>query len=263
MANAGDIEQRLREALKSGDRTALLGAARDLLRDDSAEHSTQTLEQRSRLTELGRLVAEMAHELRQPLLGVKAFAQLVEGRADQASYVEDKAGAIVQHARRMEEIIERVLRFARGEQAAPGAASDVNHTIGAAISLLGHAISRAKIRVDTELADGLPAVAIDEVSLQQVVVNLLANARDALTDGGVVRVTTRNTEQGVELVVADDGPGVPADLRDRLFDAFVTGRSDGTGLGLHVVRTIIERCGGSIALVGDEGATFEIVLPVR
>jgi len=107
-------------------------------------------------------------------------------------------------------------------------------------------------------------VEIDETQFKQALINLLVNARQVLKSGGTVTVRTRAGSHGEVVVeVADDGPGIPAEARDRIFEVFYSSRGGGTGLGLPIARQIVERHGGTITLAGAEGqgTTFRIRLP--
>ena len=123
------------------------------------------------------------------------------------------------------------------------------------------------IDVETDLAPSLPPVALDSVGLQQIVLNLVRNAREAVAERqGHIRIATRAVEQGVEITVADDGPGVPAEIRERLFTPFASGKATGSGLGLWLSRRLATRVGGSLDLIDNEGstegATFRLRLPL-
>jgi signal transduction histidine kinase len=255
------VGEQVRVAVEAGDLDALREIARRLLAgEDGAEH----LEHLERLAHLGQQAAELVHELRQPLLAIKGYAQLILERPTDGGFVKRTAETLVEQSERMEEVLERVRSYSGAAKptSAPARAA-VNRAIDSAARLLDHQLRKRNLRVDRDLADDLPEVGVDLVSLQQILINLLANARDAIAGGqGAIRVRTALVDGMVEVSVSDDGPGVPAALKPRLFEPFATGKAGGVGLGLALSRTIAERAGGTLELVdSDVGATFRLRLP--
>ena len=132
--------------------------------------------------------------------------------------------------------------------------------------LIGKQMSKDRIQIVTTLDPDLPTIRGDPHTLQQVLMNLLVNARDAMPDGGIVRIETlRETEpeDGVRLVVADTGPGIPADVLPRISEPFYTTKTAGTGLGLPLSYNIIREHGGQVEVdsAPGRGTTFIITLP--
>ena len=264
MSEREELRRELASALRSDDAAAIKRAAERCLATCTSANPIRT-DHVARLLDLGKLVAEVVHELRQPLLGVKSLAQIVVAKPDHPDKVASKAAIIVDQAEKMEEIVNRLLQYAgAGPAAARRRRADINQVVSAAHALLSHALRQVRVTIATDLAPDLPEVAIDPLELQQIFVNLIGNARDALTGRqGEIRVSTAAGADCVEAVVADDGPGVSAEMRGRLFTPFASGREAGTGLGLHLSRKIAERAGGSIELIDSEaGAVFLLRLPI-
>lgn len=263
MTESSSARKRLEAALAAGDLEEARAAARALASsDDELTLAIERLQHTTRLAELGQLAAEIVHEMRQPLVGVKAYAQIIELTPNNVEIVKTKAAGIVQQADRMEALLERIRNYVRGRSVATGRAS-LNGAVSGALELLEHQLSRTKLRVEKELAAGLPDVRVEPMDLQQIVVNLVINAREALAGrDGTIRLRTALTPGAVELTVADDGPGIAATLRPRLFRPFATAKPDGTGLGLYVSRATAERAGGTLELVdAPKGASFRLRLP--
>jgi len=131
------------------------------------------------------------------------------------------------------------------------------------IDLLSGDAEARGVRLVMDVAPGTPAAAADEDVLRQVLLNLILNALDVSPQGGRIRLLGRPMEDGVELVVADEGPGIPAEVRDRLFEPFFTTKPNGTGLGLAIVHSLVDQHGGRVwpDRAEPHGAAFHIHLP--
>jgi signal transduction histidine kinase len=143
---------------------------------------------------------------------------------------------------------------------------DVHEGLETTLTVLGHKLKHTQIRVIRDYDRGLPLLTLRASELNQVWTNLLDNAIDALGDGGTITISTRRDGSCVEIDVCDDGPGVPPEARDHLFDAFFTTKEvgRGTGLGLATARQIVvDRIGGSIGFDSEPGrTTFHVRLPI-
>ena len=236
-----------------------------LLRDAALAHVT-------RLRTMGEMVAGIAHEINQPLYAISNFAAacgrtLKSSGTEHHEQLQEWTRQITEQATRAGEIIRRLGNFSR-KTPAPRSQNDVNVLVREAVELMATELRRYRVRVDLDLDPSLPAVTVDNIQIQQVLVNLLSNACEAMTgvDVGsrVVRIETRVEENRVVVTVADKGTGLPADGADTLFDAFYTTKEDGMGMGLAISRTIIEAHAGKIEARSnqDGGATLEFALPV-
>jgi signal transduction histidine kinase len=175
-----------------------------------------------------------------------------------------------EQAERITRIVQDLLYFARHRE--PKRRSvDFNEMVRRTLGLVEHDLKLNKVDVELELAEDLPSVAADQYQLQQVVLNLLTNARDAMPDGGRILMRTaeskplfRNEDKAVELRVEDTGDGIAAEHMDKIFDPFFTTKAEGkgTGLGLSICSGIVEAHGGSIWAenVAEGGASFVVRL---
>ena len=223
----------------------------------SPDDRLHVLERRARVGELG---AGIGHEVRNVLTAVLGFAQVAEQRADDPAEVARLLAVIGRETGRAIEILESFLSF--GRLARSQAAVDVNLLVASAAQLVRHTFRLAQVEVVVELDPAAGAVLGDAGTLRQVLLNLAFNAAQAMPDGGSVRLTTRAEVDAVAIVVADDGAGIPRELRDQIFNAFFTTRRGGTGLGLSVSAAIVAEHGGALALEpSDRGATFAVRLP--
>ncbi|HET7342297.1 MAG TPA: ATP-binding protein, partial [Methylomirabilota bacterium] len=225
-----------------------------------------------RLTTAGRLAAGVAHELNNPLATIAGCAESLQGRlkedalagraelADFPSYL----GLIEEEAYRCKEITGSLLQFVRepGSRRTP---TDVNALVLKTIDLLMHQARYAEGRFATELAEGLPELTVNEGQLRQVCLGLGSNALDAMEGKGRLTIRTRRTRRDVEIEFEDEGPGIPEEIAQRIWDPFFTTKppGQGTGLGLAIAQGIVADHGGRIEMqthVG-KGSIFRVVLP--
>lgn len=241
--------------------------------EEQLRETREQLFQMARLVEMGKLVAVVAHELSQPLLGIKAFAQILQRRCESDGYLGPKVKLIIEQAKVMEGIIDGLREFTR-PQSLEAKTADPAEVLSAAVELLSERSRKAHVEIVTEVVGTPSQVRGARGHLQQVVVNLLANAIDALDgcDPALIRVQLRTQQGGPVLMVADTGPGIPEQIQAKLFEPFFTtkGPERGTGLGLSICREILASHGGRIRLLDREevtsafgygfGTAFEVVL---
>ncbi len=220
----------------------------------------------SRVNALGEMASGMAHELTQPLTAILSQVQagqrlLKRGDTARLGGVLDDAAA---QTKRAGAILDRLRRWTRPAQN-PSRASSLSGAARSVEALLRSEGAQLGATLTLDLSpDPLPVLA-DPVELEQVIFNLVRNALDAITEASHrdVLLTTRQEDGRAVLAVSDTGPGVPDALRERLFEPFVTGRTDGTGLGLALCLRLVERMGGAIVLQPDAPrTTFLVTLPL-
>ncbi|MDB4917084.1 MAG: hypothetical protein JWM95_4728 [Gemmatimonadetes bacterium] len=243
-----------------------LGIMRDVT--DEQRLADQLLQQ-EKLVAVGQLVSGIAHELNNPLAGVMAFAQLLLSSPvpldkEPRQYVE----TIHQEARRAAKIVKNLLTFAR-QQPAERAAAQLNDIVLDTLELRRYTLRTAGVEVDVNLDPKLPAIWADPYQLQQVVLNLVANAEQALAEfegPRRIRIRTASHAAHIAFEVSDTGPGIPRDHVDRIFNPFFTTKpvGQGTGLGLSISDGIVREHGGKISVETSPGggATFSVELPL-
>ncbi len=225
------------------------------------QKSRGELQSASRLAAVGRAVAHVAHEVRNPLAALGALARVIEKRAERPEDVRERARLIYEEVARLERLLTDVMTVSAAPALEPKLQPLNEVVLRTAEMVRVQVPAQVSLRVDCD-GDG-PQAPLDAGRLEQVILNLLRNAVEALPDGGTVRVSTRACDGGAELVVSDDGPGMPEEVVARAFEAFYTTKSKGTGLGLAVCRQIVLAHGGEMQLetAPGEGTTFTIYLP--
>ena len=254
---AYDLERRVEE------RSQQLSAARDKLVSSA------------RLASLGQLSASVAHEINNPISGVLNLSMLLQrilredgippGRVDEFQrYLKQ----ISEESARVGRIVKDLLAFAR-VPSSQRAEVNLNALVRKTMPLVAHKLASANVRAELDLSGDVPILVCDGSQIQQVLINLVMNATEAMHGGGIVQVCTRldaNTERA-ELQVADSGAGIPQEQIAQIFDPFFTTKEEGkgVGLGLWVVYGIVENHGGTIDVHSEigKGTTFVVRLPLR
>jgi two-component system, LuxR family, sensor kinase FixL len=237
-----------------------------------AEAQQQRLEvaHLSRVAVLGELSGALAHELNQPLTAILANARaaqrLLRGTSPDLDELRSILEDIAEDDQRAGQVIERLRAFLRKGDMQPGRLN-LNEVVAEVLGLVHSDLIQRGVTVDARLAEVLPPVFADRVQLQQVLLNLLLNACDAMAAGRgdekrVTIVTAETETGGVELSVADQGTGIPPDEMDRVFQPFVTTKPHGLGLGLAICRSIVTAHGGKLWADNnaERGATFHLRL---
>jgi len=217
-----------------------------------------------RLATVGTLSASVAHEVNNPLTTVMGYAQLMlEDKQDDHP---DRAGLelIAAEAARMKSIVAGLLDYARTEGSDARSSADLGAVLRRVTALLEPQLRRARVAIALAVPADLPEVAASPHALQQVLVNLIQNAAQAMPSGGTAKVDARHDGASLIVRVSDEGPGVDAADRARIFEPFFTTKEAGagTGLGLAVCKRLVSAWHGSIELEDSErGATFRVVIP--
>jgi signal transduction histidine kinase len=229
-----------------------------------SERLREQLERSQRLNGLGQLAGGVAHDFNNLLAVIGGYARMLDKRLADNPELQLQAGEIVAAADRGAELTRQMLVFSRGT--APEAqAGDLNRAIEGSETLLRRAAGEL-VELRLILAGDAPAVGLGRGRIEQILLNLTLNARDAMPAGGTLTIRTTVAQERVRLTVADTGEGMPAEVAAHAFDPFFTtkGEGTGTGLGLSVVYGIVERAGGTIDLDSTPGigTCFAIDLPL-
>ncbi len=213
---------------------------------------------------IGRLAAGVAHEIGNPLASISSLVQELMTE-ELTPFMEESLYTINQHIERIARIVKNLVDFAR-LYPHKKIQKDLKEIIENTINLIKYDKNFKKIKIET-LLEKTPQIKMDPDKLQQVMLNLFLNARDAMPDGGKISISLKAVNNSIELVFADTGCGIDDDMKDKIFDPFFTTKSPsrGTGLGLSICYSIIKDHGGSIKIDSEKGkgTKFIIKLPIE
>ncbi|HZO19873.1 MAG TPA: PAS domain S-box protein [Gemmatimonadaceae bacterium] len=251
--------------VEEGRVTGCLGIVRDMTEERTL---AEQLLQREKLAAVGQLVSGVAHELNNPLAGIMAFSQLMLAMSGATPDQQDALVTIHKEAKRAAKIVSNLLIFAR-QRHPERTEADLNQVLQDTLELRRYSLRTHQIDVETDYDAELPLTWADSFQLQQVVLNLLTNAEQALRNhSGQKRITLRTRREGESIIasISDTGPGIPPDELDQIFNPFFTTKpvGEGTGLGLSISDAIVREHGGQIRVTSPpgEGATFTVELPL-
>jgi len=268
-----ELERRVME------RTQQLAAANEAMRKEMIErqHAEEALLQAqlelarvTRALDMGELVVTIAHEVNQPLTAIVTNGNFclrrLEGVTPNLDELRPAMAEIVSDGTRASAVISRIRRLLM-KGTLRRTELDINRIIQDVSVLLRTELTRGRVSLRTDLAPGLPRVAGDQVQLQQVLINLIMNAVEAMRLPAQrprkLLIRSAKSTDGVLVQVQDSGPGIEPGLADRIFEPFFTTKAEGIGMGLSISHSIIESHGGHLSLSSSaEGALFEFILPV-
>jgi PAS domain S-box-containing protein len=248
--------------------TKWCGVATDIEDRKRAEELQSELAHMDRVTVLGELAASISHELKQPLtasmINARTSLRWLRGEEPNVPEAREAIERIVQDGGRATEIIDR-LRALYTKTPVSREPVNVNNVVREMTMLLRDEANRYAVSIRTDLAPTLPDVTADRVQLQQVLMNVMLNGIEAMNEtGGVLMIMSAMEDGKVQISVSDTGVGLPAESVGRMFDAFVTTKPHGSGMGLSISRTIIESHAGRIWATANDGrgATFHFSPPI-
>lgn len=224
----------------------------------------EELRQSEKLAAIGSLAAGVAHEINNPAAIIRGNIELLQMTLDPADSRREEVEEILKNTERIALITQNLLTFAR-EQVSHPEQVQINDLLQEILGQIGHQVAFGEVEVRGQFDPHLPPLQADSQRLRQVFTNLLLNALQAMAGSGTLSLTTCQSEGQIEIRVQDSGPGIPPEIREKIFNPFFTTRRDGTGLGLSISYGIIQACKGRIEVESrvGEGATFLVRLPLR
>jgi two-component system, NtrC family, sensor kinase len=220
--------------------------------------------QAEKLATIGLLASGIAHEINNPLFGITGLSERLEHET-RPEVVKEYVRDIMEMSRRIAAIVKDLNAYAHKSSPGDLCDIDVNHTIEEAVKMARRACVLDEVKVQMDFSP-LPLIRGNPDELLQVFVNLVTNAVQAMEGEGTLKASTSTVNGSIRATISDSGPGIPPDLQRKIFDPFFTTKEQGkgTGLGLHIVRDIINRLGGRVSVVSapGQGASFTLELPL-
>lgn len=233
------------------------------LYENQRTHYFHMAAQLEKMSSLGRMAAGIAHEINNPLTGIMLFSSSLIKKTEPGDRFQDGLQVILDETSRCKNIVEGLLEFSRN-RSPEKKVHDLNDIVKRSIKILENEFQLHYIKIHTKISEDLRPILLDENQLEQVFVNLLINAMQAIDEKGIITVETGETPLHQAFVaVTDDGNGINRDQMKTIFDPFFTTKSEGTGLGLAICHNIVNNHGGDIQVtskIGD-GSTFVVTFP--
>jgi len=235
-----------------------------------AKELEQLLRIKDKMTSLGRVAAGIAHEIRNPLSGINIYLKTLNKLCSNTEHAEESTGILSQlqlASNKIEAVIKRVMDFSRpGEPAF--VLTEINLPVKEAVDLSSLTLNKKGIRIEADLDPNLPPCRSDPHMIEQVILNLIANASEAMasmTAEKKIKITTRPAGDSICITVSDSGPGIAEQIMANIFDPFYTTKDNSSGIGLSICHRIITDHGGSLDAGTSEwgGAVFTVKIPIR
>ncbi|HPP05951.1 MAG TPA: ATP-binding protein [Syntrophorhabdaceae bacterium] len=234
-------------------------------RNEKIKRIEDELVRANKLSTIGELAGSIAHEIKNPLITIEGFAKRIQNTKDLEA-VERYSKIIEKEAGRLSNVLSKLLTFSRMDE--PKSESvDVNDIVNDTVLFMEHHLTRFKnIALNISKTEVLPHVKVDKIHIQQILVNLIMNAAQAMPQGGLIKIATGKEHDYVFISITDNGMGIKKEIMDKIFEPFFTTKQkgEGTGLGLSLCKRLIEANNGKIEVESEEGkgSTFKVLIPV-
>lgn len=249
---------------RSGGNTYFTAIIRDISERKAMEREIRFME---KLADIGKAVTHIVHEIRKPLMLIGGFARqlLSHDNLHPEEMAQKKLSIIVEEVRRLETLLNGIRLLTRPRASSQKHSLAINEVVRETLDLLDPMLQDQEIELLVQLGQGPMTVQGDSDQLKQVFLNILQNAVEALNGKGKIRVLSRMMEGTVQVVIEDDGPGIPKWVQEKIFDPFFSTKPEGTGLGMAISQDILKDHEGSITLRSSppHGTTFTVELPLE
>jgi len=217
-----------------------------------------------RLAAMGRALSGVAHDMKTPLVAIGGFSKMVQRNFQEGDPSYKKLDIVLQQTKRLESMVKEMLDFSR-PLSLNRSEEDLNKVVEDSLAVAGKTAEDSKVTVERHLDRDLPLISIDSMRMEQVVINLVTNAVQASPAGQTVIVNTSRVNEYAAVEVSDCGCGIPVEQREEIFTPFFSTKKEGTGLGLPIVKKIIESHNGRLELFDNPegGVTFRVLLPTN
>ncbi|HUT04459.1 MAG TPA: ATP-binding protein, partial [bacterium] len=224
----------------------------------------QIIARSQQLAQMGRLTADLAHEIRNPMTLIGGFARVLVQKLPKQGELHDNAQIIADEVSRLEQLLNNALKMTMDEtpRYEPG---NITFLIMETLNLISSECEKKSIRIVKNLKDDLPLMLLDRQKLKEVFINLLQNAIQSMPDGGTITVSSVRQDGNLQLSISDTGVGIKESEKEFIFNPFYTSSPGGTGLGLPLANRIVEAMSGSISMESKvgQGSTFRLTIPIR
>jgi len=227
------------------------------------ERAEKALRDAESLAAMGRALSSVAHDMKTPLIAIGGFAHIVKNHLEESNPDREKLEIVLKETQRLENMVKDMLDFSKPLEL-DRSMEDIACLISESLTVVEAEAQKKNVEVQRELSQDLPAVPLDGMRIKQAVINLVMNAIDASPKGGIVKVFCHPKGGDLVIDVIDHGCGIPLDKRKEIFSPFLTTKKEGTGLGLPIVKKIVEAHRGKVEILdnSDGGVTFRVMVPV-
>ena len=228
------------------------------------KRAQKSLRESESLAAMGKALSAAAHDMKSPLIAIGGFARLVHKKLKEDDESREKLATVIKEVDRLEAMVREMLDFSRPLRL-DLARGDLNKLLRESLVIVEHQAREKNVTLKADLSASLPQVEFDALRMEQVLINLLVNALQASPEGEKIFLLTYQEGDRVCLEIADHGPGLPREDRDKIFSPFYTTKREGTGLGLPIVLKILNAHGGNLEVLetGEKGATFRVCMPLK
>lgn len=240
----------------------LVAVVLGILRDREKKEQLR-LSEAENLAAIGKAASCLAHDMKTPLIAIGGFSRSIKRSLKSDEKDREKLDIIIQEAQRLENMIREMLDFSRPLEL-HASTQDIQPIIKESLEVVRDLAGEKKVELQARSAQGLPPCPFEAMRIRQVLINLLSNAVEASPEGGIVSISTFQKGKRLFLEVSDQGCGIPADKRREVFLPFFSTKKSGTGLGLTIVKKIVEAHRGQVEILdnSENGTIFRIVLPL-